>query len=115
MLANDSDSLLFHVPHLPGVQMRTIFLCALTTLAREVDTNQLRHLLWEDVGSLHVRLVKEKHSHVTDVAFGRIGYRRTTGLLQTLVCWGPLVSVLSVLAASDPLLYFGEKDGRKMI
>ena len=30
----------------------------------------------------------------------------------------PLVhraSVLSVLAASDPLLYFGEKDGRKMI
>ena len=37
MLANDSDGLLFHVPHLPGVQMRTIFLCALTTLAREVD------------------------------------------------------------------------------
>jgi hypothetical protein len=26
-----------------------------------------------------------------------------------------LVSVLSVLAASDPLLYFGEKDGRKVI
>ena len=34
--------------------------------------------------------------------------------------WGmllfPLVGrVLSVLAASDPLLYFGEKDGRKVI
>jgi len=92
MLANRNDGLLFQVPDLPGVQMRTIFLCALTTLAREINTNQLGHILGEDVGSLHIRLVKEKHSHITDVAFGRIGNRRTTGLLQTLVCWGPLVS-----------------------
>ena len=91
MLANSSDGLLFHVPHLPRVQMRTIFLCTLTTLAREVDTNQLRHILGEDVDSLHIRLVKEKHSHIANVAFGRIGNRRTTGLLQTLVCWGPLL------------------------
>jgi hypothetical protein len=49
-------------------QLRTTFKMA----AKEVDTNQLRHILWEDVGSLHIRLVKEKHSHITDVAFGRI-------------------------------------------
>ncbi len=91
MLANGSDGLLFHVSYLPRVQVRTIFLCTLTTLAREVDTNQLRHILGEDVDSLHIRLVKEKHSHIANVAFGRIGNRRTTGLLQTLGCWGPLV------------------------
>jgi hypothetical protein len=41
----------------------------------------------------------------------------------TSPCWSdpkyhmvsPSAAVLSVLAASDPLLYFGEKDGRKMI
>ena len=35
--------------------------------------------------------------------------------LNVLTSTDSLGSVLSVLVASDPLLYFGEKDGRKMI
>ena len=54
MLANRSDGLLFQVPYLPGVQVRTILLCTLMTLAREIDTNQLRHIFREDVRSLHI-------------------------------------------------------------
>ena len=59
----------------------------LTTLACEGDTDQLSHTFGEDVRGLHIRLDKEKHSHVTDVAFGGISNHRTTGVFKRWLAW----------------------------
>ena len=94
MIANDIDGLLLQITNLPGVHESAILPSTLTTLACEIDSHQLSHSLGEDVRSLHTKLVKEKHSHFTNIAFGKIGSRRRpTRFLQTLVCRGPLVSI----------------------
>ncbi len=94
MLTNGIDGLLLPITNLPGVHECTILSSTLTTLACEIVTHQLSHPIEEDVRSLHVRLIKEKHSHFTNIVFGVVGNcRGTTRLLQTLVesCLGASV------------------------
>ena len=59
-------------------------------------------------GSHHQNGIAERK--IKDITLGG-----RTLLLHAKRMFPEYISVLSVLAASDPLLYFGEKDGRKMI
>ena len=68
MLANGIDGFLLQITNLPGVHKSTILPSTLMTLACEIDTNQLSHPIGEDVRSLQVRLMKEKHLHFTNIA-----------------------------------------------
>ncbi len=87
MLAYGVDGLLLQVTNLPGVYKSAILPSALSTLACENNTHQFSHTFGEDVRGLHVRLAKEKYSHIHNVTLSGLGGTRTTRLLQALDCW----------------------------
>jgi hypothetical protein len=87
MLTYGIDGLLLQVTSLPGVYKSAILPSALSTLACEIDTHQFSHTFGKDVRGFHVRLAKEKHSHIHNVMLSGLGGTRTTRLLQALDCW----------------------------
>jgi hypothetical protein len=87
MLAYGIDGLLLQVTNLPGVYESAILPSALSTLACEINTHQFSHTFGEDVRGFHVRLAKEKHSHIHNITLSGLSGTITTRLLQALDCW----------------------------
>ncbi len=86
MLTYGTDGLLLQVTNLPGVYESAILPSALSTLACEINTHLFSNTFGEDVRGFHVRLAKEKHSHIQYVTLSGLGGTRTTRLFQALDC-----------------------------